>query len=361
MENLKDIYLNPTVFRELAQDLKTIYPALVQKQFEQDLLEGLDQLEFKERIRRITEVCRAHLPENYLEALQVLYAFNDNLENRFVYIFMPDFVAQYGKEHYEASLDALRDFTPSSSSEDAIRPFIVQDQDNTLKAMLEWAHSDNLHIRRLASEGSRPRLPWSMQLKNIVKDPKLTWPILDALKADSSKYVQKSVANHINDISKDHPDWILDQLKNWDMGNPTTRWIIKHGCRTVIKAGHPKALALFGFTENPEIEIQQFQLSQNTVEMGSPLSFSFDLHSAAHHTQKLVIDYKLHFMKKSGKTQPKVFKLKELHLPAQQSMPLQNKYTFRDLTTRKHYPGMHAVELFINGNSYGQLEFEVTP
>ncbi|MCP4284328.1 MAG: hypothetical protein GY792_07755 [Gammaproteobacteria bacterium] len=183
---------------------------------------------------------------------------------------------------------------------------------------------------------------------------------MENLKADPELYVRKSVANHLNDISKDHPAWMLDLVSAWDPSNDDTAWIIKRAARSLIKAGHPRAFALFGFEADPQLEVLNFKLSDSSLKLGQTLTFSFDLQSHQDTPQKLVVDYKVHYVKKNGKTQPKVFKLKEIVLPARELLAISKKQRFQNLSTRVHYPGQHAIEVMVNGHSLTKDTFELT-
>ncbi|GMT42393.1 MAG: hypothetical protein IEMM0002_0804 [bacterium] len=360
MKALKDIYYGPEFFRKLAGELHSVYPRLKAESFYHAAIDGLDNLELKERMVRTSQTCKAFLPKNYRKALDVLYALSENIKPDFSYIFIPDFIARYGLDEYDLSLAALKHFTRFESSEFAIRVFLQKDFNKTIKLMRQWSEDENLHVRRLASEGSRPRLPWSFRLNKVIEDPSLTLPILERLKADKEKYVQKSVANHLNDISKDNPEWMLALMEKWNLQNGNTAWIIKRASRSLIKESHPRALALFGFTKRPKISLEQFRLDKRRVTIGGELRFSFILNSRARGTQKLVIDYKIHYVKKSGGTRPKVFKLREVDLPHGLSVNIDKKHLFRNFTTRKHYPGKHGVEIVINGQSMLTRGFQLT-
>lgn len=358
MKLLKDIYTNPEIFRQLADDMHTAYPALNKKDFYQALVENLEQFELKARIERAADVCRRFLPADYPQAVAVLYKFTENKPSRLVYLFLPAFVAKYGQVHYRLSMAAIRDFTQYSSSEEGVRAYLQADLKETLKMMKEWARSGNTHIRRLASEGCRPRLPWARKIPVLIEKPELTWPILEVLNTDPEKYVQKSVANHINDISKDHPDWIIEQLRAWDLSQPSTAWIVKHGLRTLIKAGHKGALALFGNHHKPKVSFENARWDKH-IRPGETARFSCELVSAGKQPQPLAVDYRIHFCKKNGAQNPKTFKLKNLSLSPGETFAVRLKYVFRDLTTRKHYPGAHAWQLMVNGELFPAYPFDV--
>jgi len=357
MELLKDQYFSPTFYKKLAAQLKVVYPALDTRQFVRDATDDLESLALMQRMVRTSETCRRHFPDNFRKSLKILYALAQTIEAGFAYLFMPDFVARYGEDHGDLSLLALRDFTQYSSSELAIRTFLARDFEATLNTMLIWSRDDNYHVRRLASEGSRPRLPWARQVPQLLADPEHTRTILTTLCQDDEKYVQKSVANHLNDISKDHPDWVVNLAKSWDRNNKNTAWIVKHGSRSLIKKGHKRALSLFGVAPAKKISVRKFKLNAKAIKMGDTFSFSFALHSDHDKPQKLVVDYKLHFVKKSGALSAKVFKLKESLLPNGESIVFQKHYVFQDYTTRKHYEGNHLVEIIVNGESMAKKRF----
>lgn len=350
MKPLKDIYTHPGVFKELSFDLKAVFPKLKEDAFYLSLVADLDKLELKARIERTADVCHQYLPKNYLHALKILDALVQGKENRLIYLFLPAYVAKYGQHDYQASMNAIRIFTEYSSSEEGIRTFIELDPDRTLAIMRKWAQSKNTHVRRLASEGCRPRLPWARKISFLIERPTLTWHILEALKTDSEKYVQKSVANHINDISKDHPDWVVKRVKRWNLSHPSTGWIVKHGMRTLIKQGHKGALDLFGNAQKPQIKISH-EIWNKRVLLGDTCSFAFNILSTSRKDQSLMIDYKISFFKKNGSQLPKTFKLKRILLGPNKAVLLTMKYRFKDMSTRKHYPGPHAWQLLINGEA----------
>ncbi|MGE0268590.1 MAG: DNA alkylation repair protein [Candidatus Omnitrophota bacterium] len=358
MKPLKDIYTNEDIFRQLADDLHAAYPPLKKKEFFNALVKGLDQLELKARLERAADTCRQFLPSDYPQALDVLYKFAEGKDNRLVYLFLPMFVAKYGLGHYRLSMKAIRDFTQYSSSEEGVRAFLCADLKETLRLMNEWTRSTNTHIRRLASEGCRPRLPWAGKIPALIEQPGLTWTILETLKADPEKYVQKSVANHINDISKDHPDWVVERVRRWDLSHPSTEWIVRHGTRSLIKQGHKGALALFGHARKPNVKLQNVRFDK-TVRSGETARLTGEFVSAAKQPQPLVIDYRVHFCKKSGAQNPKTFKWRKITLGPGETIPVSVKYTFKDLTTRKHYPGPHAWQFMINGEFFPVYSFHL--
>lgn len=327
--------------------------------FKNDVTDNLDELSLNERLRNTSIVLHQYLPKDFEKAVGVLYRAAPALKHGYTALVLPDFIARYGKNDFYLSMEALKDFTVLGSSEFAIREFLKTDLDKTLKVMNDWAENKNHHVRRLASEGSRPRLPWSFKLEQIIKNPSLTNSILDKLKTDETPYVRKSVANHLNDISKDNTAYLLQLLKSWDNTHPHTSWIIKHASRTLIKKGDQDSLSLFNFEQDVKVQIGNFKLNTHRVKLGEELQFSFELSSLKDTIQKLVVDYGIYYLKSSGAQSKKVFKLKEIMLLPGQTMKISKKQLFKDLTTRKHYAGRHLVEIIVNGKGLENKEFEL--
>ncbi|HEY4247590.1 MAG TPA: DNA alkylation repair protein [Lacunisphaera sp.] len=355
---LKEMF-NAAQFRRIADLLADAHPSFDRKRFLALATDGLDELSLIQRVRRATEASHAALPKDFLQAVALLKHIAPQIQSGFVGIFLPDFIGQHGHQHFDASMDALKFLTPFSSAEFAIREFLQRDFARTLAVMERWSLDENEHVRRLASEGSRPRLPWSFRLDAVIRDPSLTRPILENLKADPSLYVRKSVANHLNDISKDHPELMLDWLNRWDLENPSSAWIARHASRSLIKAGHPRSFRLFGFTAKPAVKISGFAVTPTKLKLSGVLTFSFALKSLAAKPQKLAIDYIVHYRKKSGHLAPKVFKLKETTLAAGASIALTKRQRITNFTTRVHHAGRHEVEIMINGRIVAKKGFEL--
>ena len=353
---LKEMF-NAARFRQIATLLTDVHRGFDQKQFLQLATTGLEPLSLLQRMRQGTHALHATLPASYPKALGVLRKLAPKIEHGFVGIMLPDFVGVYGHEHVDESLDELHFLTRFSSAEFAIREFLKRDLTRTLAVMERWSRDENEHVRRLASEGCRPRLPWSFRLEALVADPSAVAPILENLRTDPSLYVRKSVANHLNDISKDHPDWMLARLKSWDLAHPHTQWIAKRAARTLIKAGHQPALRLFNFGSKPAVTLTGLKLAPARIKLGQPIEFSFTLTSASRQTQRLAVDYLIHYVKASGGSAPKVFKLRELTLAPGERQRLRKRQTFRNFTTRRHYSGPHRLEIQLNGRKVAQGAF----
>jgi len=270
-----------------------------------------------------------------------------------------DYVAEAGLNDVKTSLKTLRQLTMRFSAEFAIRPFIVDAPDETLQTILNWTKDENFHVRRLASEGCRPRLPWGIRLKSLVDDPAPIMPILENLKDDPEEYVRRSVANNVNDIAKDHPDFVAKLATNWLKSPSSNRQrLVKHACRSLIKSGHQPTLRALGY-DSAGVEITELSLKANKLRQGENLEITLEIQSKKDVSQPLIIDFLIHYVKANGKTSPKVFKWKELELKAKDSTRLTKKQSFKPVTTRTLYAGMHEVEIQINGNKMASLPFEL--
>ncbi len=350
-------YLNEKVIDLFASVFKKNYSEFDSKSFKKNVFdEGWKNLELMERIHHITKTLREFLPEDYLKALEILRNAYANFSGMGTTIF-PDFVSMYGLDYFDESVAAIDYFTRNSTSEFAVRPFIQKYGMRMMKVMEKWAESDNEDVRRLASEGCRPRLPWGIRLHGFVKDPLPILPILTKLMNDESEYVRNSVANNLNDISKDNPKLVLEFAKKWIGKNNETDWIIKHACRTLLKNGDPETLQLFGYVDPDHIRLDNFSVSES-VKMGDDLKFSFSLCSDDCSLGKIRVEYGIHFLRKNGKLNRKVFKISEFQCE-KSSVSYDKKYSFKKITTRKYYPGELMIEIIVNGRSFGEKRFEL--
>ena len=358
-EALKEMF-NAAYYRQLADAVHSVLPRFDRSAFLRDVSKDLAQRELNARLRQTSVSLQRHLPKAFPAAVEVLREVAPRMPKGYTALVYPDFVGLYGLDTPATSLEALHYFTSFGSSEFAVREFIRRDVKGTLKVMRRWAVDPNEHVRRLASEGSRPRLPWSFRLDAMVKDPRLTAPILHALRTDPAFYVRKSVANHLNDVAKDHPEHMLDVLYAWTVEHPHTAWIAKHACRNLIKQGHPRALALFAFERNTAVRASPLRLRSTHLRLGDVLELSVTLTSAADRAQKLVVDYRIHYRKADGRSSAKVFKWKEPILQAGEAITLTKRQRIQDLSTRKHHAGDHRVELLVNGEVEASAHFDLS-
>nr|AJW29603.1 DNA alkylation repair enzyme-like protein [Sphingomonas sp. JE1] len=357
---LKEIF-NDAAFREIATHTTAIFPAFDQHAFLSHCRKGLEELSLTARLRRITEALHETLPTDFPAALAVLRELAPRLESGFGTLFLPDYVALHGERHFDLSMAALEYFTSFGSAEFAIRHFLKRDFERTLHVMRGWSEHASDHVRRLSSEGSRPLLPWAFRVDGLLASPPPTSDILDRLRSDSSKYVRISVANHLNDIAKSDPDWVIDRFGLWGLKDPNSAWIARHGLRTLVKSGDRRALALLGAGAEPLVTAGPLILAPAVANVGGSVRFALTLRSTSQQIQHLIIDYTVYYAKKSGKAFPKTFKLKELDLKAGEVLTLSRKITLHDLTTRTHHPGMHRVVITANGAPIANAHFMLQP
>lgn len=319
----------------------------------------LDALSIMERVHHIAGALYSALPADYAAALDVIGAMAPRLTHGFQAVAVTEYVARYGQHDFDRSMAALADLTRFGTAEFAIRPFLAQDTDRALATMARWTDSGDEHVRRLASEGARPRLPWAARVPALKADPTRAAHILEVLKADPSLYVRKSVANHLNDVAKDRPDWLLERLSRWPNDNAHTTWIIRHALRTLIKQGEPRALALIGVGHGAAVTVRDFAVDPPVVRLGERIAITAEISSTAAEDQPLVVDYRIHYARAGGKTAAKVFKWKTFGLAAGATASLRISQVIRDFSTRRHHPGRHTVELIVNGEMMGESGFEL--
>ncbi|GLX71021.1 DNA alkylation repair protein [Paenibacillus glycanilyticus] len=353
-EPLKNMY-DEAFLRQFADKVKFAYPSFEREAFVAGVMnEDWENMQLKGRIRQIATVLGERLPSQYKDALAVLYAICEDCAG-FPYLFFPDFVEVYGgaEEHWELSMQALERFTPKSSAEFAVRVFLIRDPERMMRQMLAWANHSNEHVRRLASEGCRPRLPWGQALPVFKKDPSPLLPVLELLKADPSLYVRKSVANNLNDIAKDHPDLVLEIAGRWQGHHPHTDWIIRHACRNLVRKAHPAALALFGYAmseeSDPIVTSADLEVRPSALEIGDSSRLEYSIQVQEGEPLHLRIEYGIDFVKSSGKTSRKLFLLSDKTVPGGSSLSGSKVHRFADLSTRRHYAGEHRIVLMVNG------------
>ena len=271
----------------------------------------------------------------------------------------PDFIEQFGIDYFELSMEAIESITQLISCEFCIRPFILKYPGDTLERLLLWAKHDHPQVRRLASEGCRPRLPWAMALPFLKKDPGPILPILEALKNDPAETVRRSVANNFNDISKDNPDLVKEIFKHWIGETEYTDWIIKHGARMLLKSGDPDAMELFGYSKNHPFKLSEFTIINPQISIGDKLNFSFCIRNTANLESKLRLEYVIYYLLANGSYGRKVFKISERIIPALKLLPVNRKHSFRMISTRKFYPGTQKLSIVINGTESPTESFQL--
>ena len=326
--------------------------------------DGWEDLELKARMKRISSVLDELLPADFDVALAALDQAAPQFPSYLGMLF-PDFVERRVAADFCGSWDlgvrALATYTQYSTSEFAVRPMIIEDQARMLDQMLDWAGSDCEHLRRLASEGSRPRLPWAMALPDLKRDPAPLFPILDTLRDDESEYVRRSVANNLNDIAKDHPDVVLEIAERWleeasaSASPKDRRRMVKHACRTLLKAGNARAMVMFGFRDPADLAVVDLALDRESLAIGDAIEFNFTISSKAP-IGRLRVEYAVHYQKANGSLSPKVFKISEFDGDETKRNVIR-RHLFRDLTTRRHHPGLHRIEVRLNGVPKATADF----
>lgn len=361
-------WINKDLVKRISVHIQKHFSQFDSENFEK-VADKLDKLEMKPRVQLIREALHANLPANYKKTLSILLKAtlspDKSLASLKGFDLWPfsDFVQTYGLHNADESLNALAKFTKLFTSEYAVRPFLIHHQKETLEFFHSWTQSKNVHLRRLASEGSRPRLPWGEQLKNFIKDPSPTLPLLEALKYDDELYVRKSVANHLNDISKDHPELAVKISKNWLKRCPREHkekinWIVRHGLRTLIKKGDKPTLKLLGYSGTGKIEVKGLKISAKKIRIGDHLEFSFDLHTAK--GMAVMVDYIIHHKKSNGSHSPKVFKLTSKEFEKKSVTTIRKKHSFKIVTTRTYYSGTHFLEIMVNGEVRARINFTLS-
>lgn len=260
---------------------------------------------------------------------------------------------------FDDALNLLAELTPRLTSEFAIRRLLVRDLDRALPVVTSWCAHPDPKVRRLASEGTRPYLPWAIRVPGLIARPSATIPILDALHDDPDEVVRRSVANHLNDLARHAPDEVVRTAARWtETGTPGSAWVVRHGLRTLVKKAHPGALELLGFPASA-VEVTDLRLQDSSVHLPGELVFGAVVTNQGDADARLAVDYVIHYVKANGALAPKVFKLATVVLAPGQSRRIAGRHAFRQMTTRRHYPGGHALELQVNGTRHGRAAFEV--
>lgn len=315
--------------------------------------------ELKERMRHITLCIGNELKLSYPKQIEVLEKVAPEFSGLVGFVF-PDFIEVFGLEDLKTSLRAMENFTVYSTSEFAVRPFLLRYPKEVMAQMQKWSKHKNEHVRRFSSEGCRPRLPWAMAIPALKKDPAPVLPILEQLKNDPSEYVRRSVANNLNDISKDHPQLALEISNKWKNTSPETDKLIRHALRGLLKKGEPKALAIMGINHKADAKVEKLKLSTGKLKRGEKLAFAFELENTDKKKHTFRVEYGIEYLKANGKHNRKVFRMRDVILNSGEKIQLQSSQSFADMTTRKHYPGKHRIHVLINGKSLADLDFLLT-
>ena len=367
-EQLKN-HFDERIPRSIADQIKAVWPDFPRREFLADVLGNYDDLELMDRGRAIGDALGRFLPASYPLALDIVMRSIDVPRKESYptggmasFYFLPhtSFIAQWGRDHFDESMLAQHRLTQRFSAEFSVRVYIERYESESLDLLKRWASDPSHHVRRLVSEGTRPRLPWASRLPRFQKNPRPVIALLELLKDDPELYVRRSVANNLNDIGKDHPDVLLGVARRWMKGaSPERQSLIKHALRSLVKQGNPAALALLGFRSTEGVRVGRAVINPARATKGSRVTIAFDITNTGRKSKRLLVDMRIHFVKANGTTSPKVFKLKSVALPAGETAKLRKTISLAELTTRKHYPGRHRVEALVNGKQFSIGSFHV--
>ncbi|WP_103068931.1 DNA alkylation repair protein [Aquimarina sediminis] len=324
-----------------------------------------EEKELKGRMRHTSIILHSHLSSNYTTDIGIILKVIEQLqkegfkESSIEYMFFPDFVEMYGMNDSASSFAAIEKITQFTSCEFAIRPFIIKFPKKGIKQMIEWSKHRHPAVRRLSSEGCRPRLPWAMAIPFLKKDPTPILPILRHLKNDGSESVRRSVANNLNDIAKDNPQVVINLAKKWYGQSKEIDWLVKHACRTLLKQGNIEVMKLFGFGSVQKIRVEKFHITTPKVQIGNVLEFTFQITNTDNSPSKLRLEYGLYYQKANGSLSKKVFKISEKEYSAKSTTVIKRKQSFKIITTRKFHTGLHQLSIIINGNEYEKNDFQL--
>lgn len=354
--------LGPEAARRLSRELAKAWGDFPSRKFGHRLPELLEPLELMARNDALAQRLESTLPTSFGAATAVLYR---ALESpTFVgWIVLPCgvFVARAGIDFPAEGLPLLSAMTERGSSEFAIRPFIERHRDETYEHLAAWVTNENEHIRRLVSEGTRPRLPWARQLRFLIDDPSPNLALLERLVDDPSAYVRRSVANHLNDISKDHPDLALHLGTKWLARGETAEALVRHGLRTLIKRGNREALKLFGAGDD-RVELIRIATDKERLPIGDSCEITITLQLPADADSQVdtIVDYRVHYIGSRGATKaPKVFKLARPRLNPGTAVTLRKRHSFDHVSIRRIHPGPHRIDVQVNGSVLGHTMVEV--
>jgi 3-methyladenine DNA glycosylase AlkC len=352
--------------RRIGEELKRVHPAFPLARFNQGLEGALEPLELKQRMHHIADRIEACLPAHPPEVFRILVASLATDESDtgglrgFLVWPLTEIVARRGLPHFDQAMSALREMTRRFTGEFAIRTFLREHPQRTLKQLHAWCGHPDEHVRRLVSEGSRPLLPWGGNLTELLEPPHPTLALLEKLHRDPSDYVRLSVANHLNDLSKHHPSLVIATLARWRDANPDDPLLAKlarHACRTLFKAGHVEALEFHGYGAAKALKLDVMELAQKTVKLGGSLRYRMILRNASRRPLKVMFDYAIHHRKASGTLTPKVFKGRVRELAPGETWEITGRHSFKPVTTRVYHPGIHRFEPRINGKVFPAVDF----
>ncbi|HET6316913.1 MAG TPA: DNA alkylation repair protein [Chloroflexota bacterium] len=351
--------LNVDTVQAIGAALASAWPAFDRAAFDAKALAGLDALEMKARAMHLCSALEAGLPSDFMLAADALQRAIDAGLSGWGLWPVGEYVARHGLQTPERSFELLHSLTQGFTAEWAIRPFIVAHPELSFATLQRWTGDASPQVRRLASEGSRPRLPWGLQLKGLIADPSPTLPLLEALLDDESDFVRRSVANHLNDIAKDHPALVAEWLERHLPGaSAQRRALLRHASRSLVKRGDARVLKAWGLGARLRGEAQ-LRVTPRKIRLGDGIVLDVTLQSSAKRSQALVVDYAIYHVKANGSTAPKVFKGWTLQLDGGERRALRKRHAIEPITTRRYFSGRHRVELLVNGRALAETWFDL--
>ncbi len=360
------LYFDKAAATSLAEQVSAVWPDFDRGRFLRLAVNGLDELELGERVRKMSSALEKTLPSAVPTALEVLTRSlpeplpdTHGIIDGFVLWPIGQYIADNGIEHFEPAMAAMVELTKRFTSEFAVRPFVEKRPEPTFKRLLELCDDPNPHVRRWCSEGVRPRLPWGKRLRRLTDDPRPILPILEALKDDPEPYVRRSVANNLNDIAKDHPELVIRVCKRWNKGaSGERRRLIKHALRTLVKQGNPSALSVIGFGKPTQIKAR-LCIMPRRISVGQKIKLSAQLVNHSTQPKDLLVDYVVHFLRADGSSNAKVFKWTTCSLAPCATAKVVRMHAVKRTTVRTLYAGKHRVSLQVNGERVAESFFHL--
>lgn len=355
-EPLKNQF-GPAIPAQIAGMIARVYPGFPSKPFLETALAGYEALELMPRAAQIARALKQHLPQSFPAAAEILLASLgpkmdvEPSQGMASFRYLPHviYVGEHGLDSFEDAMRLQYELTQRFTAEFSIRNFLIRHPEATLERLRQWTSDPSDHVRRLVSEGTRPRLPWARRLPTFQTDPSPVLSLLELLKDDESLYVRRSVANNLNDIGKDNPEVLAATARRWLVdADANRRWVVRHALRSALKRGETGALTALGFVA-PSAEIRNGSIQPAKAKIGESVVVRFDIVNTASSTQELLVDFRIFFVKASGKASPKVFKMRSVSLAAGEGAHMSKTVSLAEMTTRKHYPGSHVVEALVNG------------
>jgi 3-methyladenine DNA glycosylase AlkC len=359
MADLRD-EISVALANRLARELTTAWPEFPPRRFTRGLGDALAPLALMARVELLADRLVDALPDDFDTTAKVLWtALESPTFTGWMTLPCGTYVARTGIDRPELALPLLAGLTPRWSSEGPIRPFIERHPEATYDHLHRWVDDPDEHVRRLVSEGTRPRLPWAPRLRGLIADPSPNIGLLDRLVDDPSPFVRRSVANHLNDISKDHPDLAIDLARNWQPQGHGAAWVVRHGLRTLVKRGDPDALEILDINPDADIRLTALTLDTDTLNIGDTVTFTMTLALEDPGEADAVIDYRVHYAGANGPRGPKVFKLTRRRLVAGEQVTVSRQHRFGHVSIRRIHPGRHTIDIQVNGRILGTTDLHV--